>query len=105
MSKAFKLAMAGLLAATVSVPAMATVFTGTYTTTAHSSGNGLLIQTTPGAQNISFDIEQGGPSYTNNKLFRIWTDEGSVNFGEDTTPKAFTLTFNFDSPAFDGIAN
>jgi hypothetical protein len=104
MNKAMKLVAAGLLASTMSVPAMAVEFVGSYTTAGHSSGDGLLIKTTPGPQNISFDIDQG-ESTGWLKLFNIWTDETDVNWGEDTSPKAFTLTFNFDSPDFDGVAN
>ena len=104
MNKTMKLIAAGLLAASVSAPAMAVEFLGSYNTSAHSSGNGLLIKTTPGPQNIGFDIDEG-ESTGWIKLFNIWTDETDVEWGEDTTPKSFTLTFNFDTPEFDGIAN
>jgi hypothetical protein len=77
-------------------PATALEFQTSYTVTAHSSGDGLLINTSLLNSPLTLNLDVGTPLTTN--LFKIWTDETSVNAGEDTAPKQIEVTFNFTSP-------
>jgi hypothetical protein len=77
-----------------------TTFQTSYTVTAHSSGDGLLINTSLLNTSLTLPLDVGTPFTT--PLFKIWTDETSVNAGEDTVAKDIGVTFNFTSPSGTG---
>lgn len=66
--------------------------------------NGLNILTSVAGSlpGYTFTLDDG--EYETFQFFKIWTDEGSVNFGEDTTPKQIAATLNFDT-GFDATVN
>lgn len=76
----------------------ATIFSGSFTVDAHTSGSGLLISTYAlgGGSFTTPDITEGG-SHTFD-LFKIWTDETSVNWNEDTRTKNISVEFTFTAP-------
>jgi hypothetical protein len=82
--------------------ASATTFVGDYAATVNSSDPGLVVHVTdlPGA--INLNLATVGSTQSVN-LFNLWTDEGSVNLGEDTVAKPISVLFNFTAPsAFGG---
>lgn len=80
--------------------ANAATFAGDFTVTAHSSGDGLLIQTTKIADlSVPFDLEIGGPSKTFNTLFKIGADETTVNVEDDLAAMPINVTFSFAQPS------
>ncbi|HEX5377755.1 MAG TPA: PEPxxWA-CTERM sorting domain-containing protein [Phenylobacterium sp.] len=89
--------------ALAAAPASAAVFVGDYTVTAINSADpGLKVHATdlPGA--INLNLAHPGSSQIVN-LFKLWTDEGSVQLFEDTVPKPISVRFNFIFPsAFGG---
>lgn len=94
-------ALAALATVVMASSANAAQFIGTYTVNAYSGSNGLEIETWDNPNNINFVLNSVGQSSTE-ALFRIWTDETSVN-GSDENPKNITVHFNFTSPvAFGG---
>ena len=79
--------------------AQATVFTGSYTVTpfTETPGNlGLNIKTSNIAPGINLNLTQGQSSGWID-LFKIWTDEGSLQ-GDDTNAKPISVSFNFTAP-------
>jgi hypothetical protein len=89
-------ALAALATVVMASSASAAQFIGTYTVNAYSGNNGLEIETQDNPNNINFVLNSVGQSSTE-ALFRIWTDEGSVD-SSDMSPKAITVHFNFTSP-------
>lgn len=78
--------------------AQAFVLDGSYAVNANSTDPGLAIQT----QNILSDpfsqaLELGVPLTVD--LFRIWTNEGALNFGEDTVAQAISVDWSFTAPS------
>jgi len=80
--------------------ANATVFTlDSFNVAAHSTDAAgleveiLKLQTTP----LTFDLGGGADPQTHD-LFLIWTDETSVNNGEDTVAKPISVAFTFSDP-------
>ena len=63
---------------------------------AHSSGDGLLIEVRVLGNPGAFQLDDG-ESFTFN-FFNIWTDETTVNQGEDTVGKAIRATMHFVDP-------
>ena len=80
--------------------ASATTFVGSYTPTVYTGSNGLEIEqldSTPGAgTGFTFNLTGNGAS-TNFSLFRIWTEEGSVD-SSDENHRAITVLFSFTAP-------
>jgi PEP-CTERM motif len=72
----------------------------TYTVTAHTSDPGLVISTSNIAGTPTFNLNLGGSATFD--LFRIWTNETTVNGGEDTIPFNIDVQFAFDPPASSG---
>lgn len=74
-------------------------FQAGYSIDAHDAGDGLLIETADLASNpFSFTLDVDGDTTYETSLFRIWTDEGSVNDGEDTEPRPIGVDFAFSAP-------
>ena len=79
--------------------AQATVFTGTYSVTPFTETaleKGLNIKTSNIAAGINLNLTQGQSSGWID-LFRIWTDEGSLQ-GDDTNAKPISVAFSFSAP-------
>jgi PEP-CTERM motif len=76
----------------------ATIFSGSFTVSANSSDPGLVISTyrLGGGSFTTPDILQGA-SHTFD-LFKIWTNETSVNWNEDTRTKDISVEFTFTAP-------
>jgi hypothetical protein len=91
-------AAAAALALTVSASAAnaLTTIAGSVSNVSANTGSGLIINS--GLFNsFNFDLnvgENSGPV----GLFTIWTNEKSVEWFEDTTPKNIAVSFNFLSP-------
>jgi hypothetical protein len=75
----------------------ATVFEGSFTINANTSGSGLLVNTYAlgGGSFTTPDIIEGGTHDFN--LFQIWTNEPSVE-GNDQDAKSISVEFTFTSP-------
>ncbi len=95
---------AAVAAAMLALPGVAGAvsFGGTYVVSANGSDPGLVVQVAPGTDGFATpDLAVGG-SYTFD-LFRIWTDEASVNVGEDDLARPISVAFSFSAPgAFGG---
>lgn len=76
--------------------ASAVSFSGDFSVTAHSEGDGLVIGTSKIFDPMEFELLTVGESI-NRDLFRIWTDEKSVN-ADDFVPQNITVAFDFLSP-------
>ena len=92
----------GAASLTLSQAISYTVGTGS-SVDAHDSGPGLLIETSlsPTLAGYTFNLNDG--QSTTFDFFTIWTDEGTVNWGEDTTPMPITATLNFAVPELDAL--
>lgn len=93
------------LVAVLALPgaANALTFTGNWAIGAiNTTDPGLVVKTSSSGGGFSADLAVGG-SHTFD-LFRIWTDETSVNVPEDTQPKPFSVAFSFTDPVTDGTA-
>lgn len=97
--KLFTLIGTAALASVVSTAAYAVAFTGTYSVSAFNEtpGNlGLDISTSNiAAQPLNFNLNVG--QQTTIDLFRIWTDETSLN-ADDTNAKPISVLFSFSAP-------
>ena len=95
-------ALAGFGFLLFSIAGHSTMVKANYSVDASGTDPGLKIQTAEAADNpFTFDLAIGSP-YTFD-LFRIWTDEASVNEEDDTASKPISVHFNFLLPAvFDG---
>lgn len=84
----------------------ATIFQGSFTINAHTSGNGLLINTYAlgGGSFTTPDISEGSNHSFN--LFQIWTNETSVD-SDDQVAKPISVQFSFiaPTPPFGGTVN
>jgi hypothetical protein len=96
-----KITCAAVLALAWSMPAYATDFTGDYTTTVHSSGPGLLINTQRLAPDLHFTLNSVGQTVSSN-LFKIYTNETGVG-ADDLVGQEIKVGFTFTSPAFGGV--
>jgi hypothetical protein len=77
--------------------AQAAIELTSFSVASHSSGPGLLVQTSPSSGGpTSLALNQAGDSVELD-LFKIWTAESSVNVGEDTVAKPISVAFNFTS--------
>ena len=102
MSRAIGLAAA--LAAGLALPgaALAATFTGGWTVDYNAFDPGLAVAATPGAGAVATPDLAVGDSYSFD-LFRIWTDETTINSGEDTTPLPISVAFTFTNPVAGGV--
>lgn len=78
-----------------------------YNVTSHTSGPGLLVNATPSSGGPKpLALANAGDSVVV-ELFKIWTDETSVNIGEDTVAKPISVAFDFKfgSETFDGVVH
>lgn len=94
--------LAAALAAGLALPASAATFTGGWTVDYNAFDPGLVVEVTPGAGAGTTPDLAVGDSYTFD-LFRIWTDETTVNSGEDTTPAPISVAFTFVNPVAGGV--
>lgn len=104
--RSFRLAAATVVlvgAAGISSAASAVSFTGDFTVNAHQKGSGLTVDTDKLFDPINFELLTVGESVSH-KLFRIWTDEGTVN-ADDFAPQDITVAFNFNSPVGSGAVD
>ena len=95
----------GAALAALPTNAAATIFSGSFVVNAHTSGNGLLIDTYAlgGGSFTTPDIIEGATHSFN--LFKIWTEEESINWGEDTKEKNISVQFTFTTPSYGGTVN
>ncbi|MEX2518331.1 MAG: VPLPA-CTERM sorting domain-containing protein [Paracoccaceae bacterium] len=107
MSKFTQLVAAGATTFLLAVPTMAlsaTTFSGgSFGLSGDAfSDPGLVVNTNPngGGPIADFSLNEGNS--TTFSLFSIWTEEGSVENGEDTVPQAISVAFNFLDPAAGG---
>jgi hypothetical protein len=97
------LLIGALAAATFATPALAdpVQIQGTATATVHNTDPGLVLWSTPGAFNISLDLD-GSPSSSMfvANLFTVGTDEGTVNVlpAEDNIAYPVSVLFSFTNP-------
>ena len=78
-------------------PAFATTFVGSYSASYNTADPGLVLATTPINPTYSFNLNSvGSTAYVD--LFDIFTNEGSVNLGEDTKSKPITVDLDFTAP-------
>lgn len=94
---------AALAVASFLLPAAvgAATFTADWSVDANASDPGLVVGVYPGAGTFSADLEVG-ESFTG-KLFRIWTDETTVN-ADDRVATPISVSFGFTSPdIFGGV--
>lgn len=92
------------VAAALCLPGVASAltFSGDWAVTGlQSSDPGLVVKTSGSAGSFSTADLAVGESYTFN-LFRIWTDESSVNKHEDTVASPIEVTFSFAEPLASG---
>lgn len=102
MRKRSIIAAASLAALSISATSAfaATTFDGGYTETHNTSDPGLIINTKAINSNFSFDLDQG--QSTSVQLFKIFTNETSVN-ADDLASKVIDVEFAFTAPdAFGG---
>jgi len=101
-----KLLVAALAATALTAPAAAaTTFKGSYTVSVNNPGNpGLEILTEKLSDPFNFTLGLNGSTEVD--LFRIWTQETTVNAGrgnnDDVIPRPITLNFTFTQPTGPG---
>jgi hypothetical protein len=78
-----------------STAAWAVPFAGTYDVTVNTSGSGLLVEATPDAGDLLFDLDVGESVWE--FLFTISTNEDWVN-DDDRHPVSASIDFEFTSP-------
>jgi hypothetical protein len=88
--------VAALLLAYPATSAGAVTFSGDFSITAQDQDPGLVIQVNPVSGPLDFTLDQG--ESTSFALFDIWTNEGTVNGGEDTVGDPISVAFHFDEP-------
>lgn len=87
----------GVTAAFTTQSAQALVIEGDYTVNVHSQDPGLVVHTSDiFDHNFTLDLELNVPQTV--KLFRIWTDENTVNAGEDNVAHPASVDWIFSSP-------
>ncbi|MGO1500670.1 MAG: PEP-CTERM sorting domain-containing protein [Marinobacter sp.] len=95
MSRMYVMAVC-MAAMFVSSVASAAVISADYQVSLNDSDPGLVVNSNDLANNpFSFNLNAGQTHEFN--LFRIWTDEGTVN-GDDINAKDISVAFNFTSP-------
>jgi len=97
------IALAACLAAGAPGIAAAATFAGGWTVSYNTADPGLVVDVAPEAGGGTTPNLEVGDSYTFN-LFRIWTNETSVNAHEDEAPKPISVSFNFTDPVMGGVA-
>lgn len=101
MTKAISTLCAGLALLLFAAAGQATMIQAGYTIDGNFTDPGLVIHTADVAPNeFSVNLDPGHSVY--GPLFRIWTEEGSIN-KDDKVSKDISVTFNFTLPQiFDG---
>src|SRR5690625_700361 len=92
-----------LSAVGLSSMASAVSFSGDFSVAAHSEGDGLIVETSKLFDPMEFELLTVGESVSYD-LFRIWTDEKSVN-ADDFASQNISVAFNFLSPAGSGTVD
>ena len=96
-----KLALAGLVliaAASFGAPAQAVMIQGDYQVNVLSQDPGLVVQTSDiFTHNFTLDLALNVPKTV--KLFKIWTDETTVNAGEDNISRPASVDWIFTAPS------
>ncbi len=96
-----RVSLAGLAliaAASFGVPAQALMIQGDYTVNVLNQDPGLVVQTNDiFTHNFTLDLALNVPQTV--KLFKIWTDETTVNAGEDNIPRPASVDWIFTAPA------
>lgn len=92
----------GLLAAAAS--AQATIIQGSYAVNLNNTDPGLVLQSANDLSNpFTLNLTQGVSETFD--LFDIWTNESTVNFGEDTTPMSGSVDWTFTAPTGSGTSS
>ncbi|MEQ9544470.1 MAG: PEP-CTERM sorting domain-containing protein [Marinobacter sp.] len=101
-----RITLVTLLAAVLFFPTLtsAAQITASYQVNLSSSDPGLVVHSSDVADNpFSFNLNEGESEYFS--LFKIWTDEGTVN-EDDQASQPIAVDFNFTSPeAMTGTVN
>lgn len=88
--------LAALLAASLPLTAAAAIFTGSWNATGPALADyGLEMKTYPGAagpNEFSWELNEGETKSFS--LFRLFTDETHVNWGDDDIPQALSVNFS-----------
>lgn len=94
---------AAIVASALAMPggAIAATFSGGWTAQANAADPGLVVQLSTAAGAVTTRDLAVGQSYSFN-LFRIWTDEATVNRGEDDQPQPIAVSFAFTNPVVSG---
>lgn len=94
-----------LLVCCVAHHAQAAIELKSFNVTSNTSDPGLIVNTSPSMGGLNDKLViAGGPGVTVD-LFKIWTNETSVNAGEDTVSKPISINFTFSSNGQDFAAN
>ena len=102
--RAFATAAALALTLAAAAPAAAETFAGTYNVSVQASDPGLVLNWSPIAPGLNFNLAAAGASTTFN-LFSLWTDESS-NQADDLVAKPIQVTLAFTLPTvFGGVIN
>ena len=92
---------AAVVALALPCGAMAATFSGGWTASANASDPGLVVSLSSASGAVNTSDLAVGQSYSFN-LFRIWTDEATVNRGEDDQPQPISVSFAFTDPVVSG---
>jgi hypothetical protein len=100
------LSIAAAIMLFVAPEARAAIELNSFSVSSHAAGPGLLVNSAPISGPTTLAINNAGDSVVVD-LFRLWTNETSVNFGEDTVAKGISVNFNFKfgAEAFAGLVN
>lgn len=83
----------------VSAADAATVFSGNYEVTElNSSGPGLQVSVSPNPGDVNFTLDAPSFSQSGVQLFKIWTNENSVQ-ADDFNGSSISVNFTFTAPA------
>lgn len=99
------LALAGVLvgatAAVTAQDAQALIIQGDYSVNVHNQDPGLVVQTSDiFDHNFMLDLALNVPQTV--KLFKIWTEESTVNAGEDSVSRPASVDWIFSAPVGSG---
>lgn len=96
--KNFSILGATLALLLFSVAGQATVIKAGYSVNLNDTDPGLVVHSADVASNPFTTMDLAVGEHTTFNLFQIWTDESSVNGGEDTDPMPISVDFSFTLP-------
>lgn len=82
--------------------AQASIVLQSFSVTSQGSDPGLVVHATPNAGALGQTLSVGDAPLEVS-LFKIWTNETSVNIGEDTNAKPIEISFNFITGAGESV--